>query len=208
MTSAAQRLRRATLLVLALGILLVSPAHAHAPSTGLGPAFDGAAWLLESPSDLLLATALALLAQRAAVIGPGRVWTHVLPFPLAWSAAALFAQAFSHELLLAPLVSACTLAVALLAALAIRLPPLGLLAVQLSTGLGFGMVSGSLLSGHSGAVPLLLAAGLALLFWGAALRAVLPWLRGSWGAIAVRVAGSWIAAASLLMLGWQLRHPQ
>lgn len=29
-----------------------------------------------------------------------------------------------------------------------------------------------------------------------------------WLAIAVRVGGSWITAASLLMLGWLVRHPQ
>jgi urease accessory protein len=204
-SSATGRSGRGSLLGLALGLVLVAPAQAHAPSSGLGPVVDGMAWLLETPTDLLLATALALQAPAQ---GAKRTWGHVLPFPLAWSAAALVAQALSPELLLAPLLSVCTLAVALLAALAIRLPPLWLLALQLSTGLGFGLVSGSLLAGHAGAVPVLLAAGLALLLWGVALRAVLPLLRGSWGAIAPRVGGSWIAAASLLMLGWQLRHPQ
>jgi hypothetical protein len=29
-----------------------------------------------------------------------------------------------------------------------------------------------------------------------------------WLAIGLRVGGSWITAASLLMLGWLVRHPQ
>jgi hypothetical protein len=29
-----------------------------------------------------------------------------------------------------------------------------------------------------------------------------------WRAIGLRVVGSWITAASLLMLGWLVRHPQ
>jgi hypothetical protein len=32
-------------------------------------------------------------------------------------------------------------------------------------------------------------------------------LRAPWARIAVRVAGSWIAAAGLLLLGWSLRAP-
>lgn len=205
MSSIARRLRRGSVLALALGLLLAAPAQAHAPSTGLGPAGDGAAWLLQAPTDPLLATALALLAPAR---GPWHSWTSTLAFPLAWSAAALVAQALSPAVLLAPLLSACTLAVALLATLAIRLPPVWMNALGLSTGLGFGMVSGSLLSGHASAVPLLLAAGLALLVWGLMLGAIVPLLRGCWNGIALRVTGSWIAAASLLMLGWQLRHPQ
>jgi hypothetical protein len=31
-------------------------------------------------------------------------------------------------------------------------------------------------------------------------------LRASWARIAVRVAGSWIAASGLLMLGWAVRQ--
>jgi len=33
-------------------------------------------------------------------------------------------------------------------------------------------------------------------------------LRGEWARIAVRVAGSWIAASGLLMLGWAVRTRQ
>ncbi len=208
MSSASQRQRRGGALAVALALLLVAPAQAHAPSTGLGPAIDGTAWLLQTATDLLLAAALALLASQLPSRRLSRGWVEALPFPLAWTAAALVAQALGHALLLAPLLSACTVAAALLVVLAIRLPSPWLIALQLCTGLGFGMVSGSLLNGHTGAVPVLLAAGLTLLLWGVVLRAVLSLLRGAWGAIATRVAGSWIAAASLLMLGWQLRHPQ
>ena len=40
------------------------------------------------------------------------------------------------------------------------------------------------------------------------MAAVLEHLRFGWRTIAVRVVGSWIAAAGLLMLGWQLRSGQ
>ena len=36
--------------------------------------------------------------------------------------------------------------------------------------------------------------------------AVLIRLRAHWARIAVRVAGSWIAASGLLMLGWAVHH--
>jgi hypothetical protein len=32
------------------------------------------------------------------------------------------------------------------------------------------------------------------------------WLRADWSRIAVRVAGSWIAASGLLLLGWAARR--
>lgn len=208
MTTTARRLRRHSALAAALWLALLAPARAHAPSTGLGPAADGAAWLLQGPSDLLVAAALALLLHQQPQQNSSRGWLPNLLWPLAWTSGALLAQAVLPELRVAPLLSAVTLATALLVVLGLRLPPPWLLALQLATGLGFGMVSGSLLSAHAGALPVLLGAGVSLLLWLTVFRVALMVLRGSWGVIAVRVGGSWIAAASLLMLGWQLRHPQ
>jgi hydrogenase/urease accessory protein HupE len=42
----------------------------------------------------------------------------------------------------------------------------------------------------------------------ALLAAFVVWLRPPWTRIAVRVAGSWIAAIGLLFLGWSLRATQ
>lgn len=207
MTTAARWQRRHSALAAALWLALLAPAQAHAPSTGLGPAADGAAWLLEAPTDLLIAAALALLLHQQPPQSPSRGWLPNLPWPLAWTSGALLAQAVLPELWVAPLLSTVTLATALLVVLSLRLPPPWLLSLQLATGLGFGMVSGSQLGGHAGASLVLLGAGISLLLWLTVFRAALMVLRGSWGAIAVRVGGSWIAAAALLMLGWQLRHP-
>jgi hypothetical protein len=91
------------------------------------------------------------------------------------------------ELLQALACTAVVAAAGLLVALGVRLRARVLLPLVALLAAAFALVGGSALAGHSGALQALL---------------------GESVAIAVRVGGSWITAASLLMLGWLVRHPQ
>lgn len=60
--------------------------------------------------------------------------------------------------------------------------------------------------GHSGlAAVALLGVALAVFVLVALVAALVVELRAAWARIAVRVAGSWIAAIGLLLLGWAAR---
>jgi hypothetical protein len=177
---------------------------AHAPVTGLGAWADGAARLLLEPTDLLLAIALVLLALQHSPRTLERWWWRV---PAGWLAGALVGVALPRELLVAPLVSAALTGFALLVSLRVPLP-LWALGVLLPLGAGgFALVSGSVMAGHGGGLAVVLAEALALGLVTGLLARALVRIRVGWGPIAIQVAGSWIAATALLLLGWQLRHP-
>jgi len=177
---------------------------AHAPVTGLGAWADGAARLLLEPTDLLLAIALVLLALQHGPRTLERLWWRV---PAGWLAGALVGVALPRELLVAPLLSAALTALALLVSFRIPLPPRALLALLPLGAAGFAVVSGSAMAGHSGGLAVVLAEALTLGLVTGLLASALALLRVGWGPIAIQVAGSWIAATALLLLGWQLRHP-
>jgi urease accessory protein len=187
------------------GLAVVAPAvaRAHLVNSGLGPFYDGVSHFAFTPEDLLPALALALLAgQRGA--GAGRATLLALPGAwllgglagLAWPAAAS-APAF-HVVSL--------LAVGSLVAAEARVRPA--LVVGLAAGLGLvhGYLNGSVMArARLGALGLagIVTALFVLVTLGAALVVA---VRASWGRIAVRVAGSWIAAVGLLSFGWSLRR--
>lgn len=72
----------------------------------------------------------------------------------------------------------------------------------------FALMAGSALAGHPGALaaPLGETVAIGLLVLPLSQALVPPQPR--WLAIGVRGGGSWITAASLLMPGWLVRHPQ
>lgn len=161
------------------GVLTLAPApsHAHLMNTGLGPFYDGLSHFALTPEDLLPALALALLA--------GLAW------PTISTATALTTVSF--------------LALGGLVATEARLRPEWVGGLALVLGLLHGYLNGSAMSqaklGALGLVGIV-----ATLFVAVALTAALVVsLRAAWTRIAVRVAGSWIAAIGLLLLGWSFR---
>ncbi len=84
----------------------------------------------------------------------------------------------------------------------VLLPSVALLAT------GFALVAGSALARHPGALAALLGETVAIAVLTTLLGQLLAPPHPRWRAIAVRVGGSWITAASLLMFGWLVRHPQ
>jgi hydrogenase/urease accessory protein HupE len=178
--------------------------HAHLVTTGLGPFYDGVSHFGLTPEDLLPALALALLAGQG---GPraGRQTLFVLSG--AWLLGGLAGLAAPSTTTAPPLVTtAAFLALGGLVAAEARLSSGWLLGLTAGVGLILGHGNGASMSqarlGATGLVGIV-----ATLFVLVALASALAvTLRHSWGRIAVRVAGSWIVAIGLLLLGWTLRR--
>lgn len=177
---------------------------AHLTPTGYGAWGDGMARLLLEPTELLLVIALMLLAVQS-----GRASTDRVPWllPLAWLLGGLIGLTLPAELLQALACTAAVAAAGLLVALGVRLRARLLLPLVALLAAAFALLAGSALAGHSGALPALLGETVAIAVLATLLGQLLAPPHPRWLAIAIRVGGSWITAASLLMLGWLVRHP-
>jgi len=187
-----------------LAILLwPSISQAHLVNTGLGPFYDGISHLAMSPDDLLTALALALLAG----LSGARAGRNVLfLLPPVWLLGGLFGLRMAQEVSL-PLFSVLSfLLTGALVALDRKLPLL--LISILTCGFGFlhGFLNGSAMAARAGGGFLaLFGISLAVFVLVTLVSALVVSLRKYWARITVRVAGSWITAIGLLMLGWTYR---
>jgi len=183
-------------------LLLPAPSHAHLVNTGLGPFYDGVSHFALTPEDLLPALALALLAgQRGS--SAGRLALFALPG--AWLVGGLLGLAFPTISYAPVLTTGSFLALGGLVAAEARLRPEWVTALAVVVGLLHGYLNGAAMAqaklGTLGVVGIV-----STLFVVVALAAAtVVAIRAPWGRIAVRVAGSWIAAVGLLLLGWSLR---
>lgn len=194
-------LRRVLFLAAAVSLLLPVRAEAHLPTIGLGPVYDGIFHFLLSPEDLIPVIALSLLSgQRGARFGRRLLWI----VPLAWfiggvlgmfvGAARGSALTCISFLLLGGLVAAN-------AKISLRL------ITALAAFLGFfhGYLNGTGISRFNDGTYALVGLALAVFVVFTLFTSFVISLRRQWALIVVRVAGSWIAASGLLMLGWALR---
>ncbi|MGH9389137.1 MAG: HupE/UreJ family protein [Vicinamibacteria bacterium] len=187
----------------ALGALLFTglfpgEARAHLVTTGLGPFYDGISHFALTPEDLLPALALALLAGLS---GPRYGRTVLFALPAAWLAGGLLGLSRSSEVLMPALTASTLLVLGALVALDRKLP-LGLVAgLAAALGLFHGYLNGTAKLGALG----LSGVAVTLFFLVALAAAFVVSLRAPWSRIAVRVAGSWLVAISMLMLGWTFR---
>jgi hydrogenase/urease accessory protein HupE len=183
-------------------LLLPTPCQAHLVNTGLGPLYDGISHFAITPEDLLPALALALFAgQRGA--RAGRLALFVLP--LAWLCGGLAGLAFPTISEARVVAIASLLLLGGLVAAEAPLPARGVAGAAVVLGLLNGYVNGSAMSqARLGALGLAGIVG-ALFVTVALAAAMVVAIRVPWGRIAVRVAGSWIVAIGLLLLGWSLR---
>jgi hypothetical protein len=196
---------------LALVSALAYPAHAHLMTTGLGPFYDGLGHLLLTPADLLPVLALALLAGLR---GPDSGRAVLFSLPLAWlagiCAGAWLAGTYGGAWLApqaAPSVFSIGLLIALgaLAAADARVPRIALVVLALVLGLSGGAISGSELAASGSFGVFALGVASALFAVVSLVAGNVAALRAGGARIAVRVAGSWLAATGMLMLGWSLR---
>ncbi|MET0620859.1 MAG: HupE/UreJ family protein [Thermoanaerobaculia bacterium] len=176
---------------------------AHLMTTGLGPFYDGLAHLFVTPEDLLPVLALSLAAGLRGPAG-GRAALFVLP--AGWFAGTMLGRLFAPHWIWPVFSALLTVAFGALAAIDRKLPT-GVVAVLAATlGLWNGSWNGIELA-RSGTAAFGTGLGIACaVFIVVALAGALAAaVRALWARIAVRVAGSWIAAAGLFMMGWALR---
>jgi hydrogenase/urease accessory protein HupE len=188
--------------ILVFCFLFPAPASAHLNSTGMGPLYDGLLHFLTSPEDIVPVVALAMFAglrgtaygRRALFLLPASWFVGCLlggfaPQPTNWPTTAISFLLFGG--LVAANANLSLRATTLLAVL------LGLVHGGLN---GAGVRwTGSVFVAYAGLVG-----GIFVLV--ALVSALVIRLRPPWARIAVRVAGSWIVATGLLLLGWAARR--
>ena len=179
-----------------------APAHAHLTSTGMGPIYDGVMHFVMSPEDLVPVLALALFAGlRGASYGRGTLFM----LPGAWLLGGLLGLTASATSGNAVLSAIWFLLLGGLVAANAKLPVRATAALAAVVGLYHGYVNGSGM-GHAGSAAVALMGLVSAVFALVAIAAAfVVRLRPMWARIAVRVAGSWIAACGLLLLGWAAR---
>jgi urease accessory protein len=188
------------MLLLTLGAAPSAPAHLV--NTGFGPFYDGVTHLFVTPEDLLPVIALALFAGLR---GPrfGRIV--LLGLPVAWLIGSFAASMGIPQLTVPVTMTLVTIVLGTLLAADSPLPLALVAGLAILLGLLHGAANGSELSQTRSSD--LVAAGIATalfvvvsLFAGQTASTRVPWAR-----VAARVAGSWIAAIGIFMLGWSLR---
>jgi hydrogenase/urease accessory protein HupE len=179
-----------------------TPAHAHLVETGFGAFYDGIVHVVLTPADLLVVVALALLAGQR---GTRAARWALLALPGAWLAGGSIGAVFPADATM-PALTTLTFGLAgALVALNVRLPVGVVAAFAAAAGLLHGYVNGvTMAPGGASALGLAGAvAAVSCLF--AILAAHVTTMGVPWTRIAVRVAGSWLSAAGILMLGWLAR---
>lgn len=187
----------------ALALALASPplAHAHLVSTGLGPIYDGITHFALSPEQLLPVLAFAVFAGLR---GKDHARHAIFALPFTWLVmgfvGAAAGVAVPDALAWLPL-----LALGGLLASDLRLSRTATTAVAVVIGAALGYANGAAMAQVGAGIRGVVGSALALFVvvtLGAA--GASAWQAG-WIRVAWRVAGSWIAAGGLLLLGWSLK---
>ncbi len=186
----------------ALLVFTPSAGMAHLVNSGLGPFYDGALHLLLSPGDLLGLVAAALLAglrgKRA-----GRLVVFVLP-PV-WFLSGLIGLNLSVTIDLPWLSVLSFLVLGVMVAMDPKLNPVAVALLAGLFGALHGLLNGSALGKIGAGPPSLFGIAATVLIISLLLSACIVLLRTARARIVVRVAGSWVAAIGMLMVGWLVR---
>lgn len=185
-----------------LALALLAPAaDAHLVETGFGSFYDGIAHLVMTPSDLLMVLALALLAGQC---GTAAARWALFALPLAWLLGGLAGVQWPGTGALPLWTTLSFLLAGVLVALGARFRKMDVATLALPAGTLHGYVNGASI-GSASALSLggVVTAVFCLV---AIVAAEVTALSPGWPRIAVRVVGSWIAAAGLLMLGWLAKY--
>jgi hydrogenase/urease accessory protein HupE len=185
-------------------MVFLSPAtaSAHLVSTGFGPFYDGITHLALSPDDLLGVLAIALLSGLLSA-RHGRVTLFALP--ITWLIGGLIGLQFETEISLPVLSAISFLIVGVLVAADKKLPLAFIFGLAMMLGFLHGFLNGTAMAQAGGGFLSLLGIAAAIFVIVALVSAFVVSIQRLWARIAVRVAGSWITAIGLLMLGWTYR---
>ncbi len=184
------------------GAVLPSSAEAHLVTTGLGPLYDGISHVLLSPDDLLPILAMSMLAG---LNGPAAGRRTLFGLTGAWLLAGVIGYLFGQALLPGTMTCVSFLVLGVLTAADRRLSPAVVLGIAVAVGLLHGWLNGTGIAAAQREALGLAGIGSAIFVVVALASAFVVSLRTAWMRIAVRVAGSWVAAIGLLMLGWSLK---
>jgi hydrogenase/urease accessory protein HupE len=186
------------------GALLPAPVEAHLVTTGLGPIYDGISHVLLSPEDLVPVLAMALLAGQN---GPTAGRRTLFALTGAWLLGGLGGLNAGQFLVPGGVTAASFLVLGGLTAADRRLSATTVAGLAVILGLLHGWLNGAGIA-EAGREALALAGIVTAIFVLVAMGgAAVVSMRAGWARVAVRVAGSWVAAIGLLMLGWGLRGP-
>jgi len=202
MSAGASRRQFVFRLLPAVLVLLPQAAHAHLVTTGLGPLYDGIMHFLVSFEDLLPVLAMALLAG---LNGPQAGRRALFVLPAAWLAGGLAGYLAGAAPAGAWVTAFSALVLGGLVAADRRLPVAVVTALAVALGLLHGWLNGAGIAESQREAMGLAGIVSAIFVLVAIASAFVISLRVEWMRIAVRVAGSWVAAIGLLMLGWSLR---
>jgi hydrogenase/urease accessory protein HupE len=185
----------------AIDCVCSSSAEAHLNSTGMGPLYDGLSHFITSPEDIVPVVALALLAGLR---GPEYGRRALFVLPASWFAGCLLGV-LARQPTTWPVAAVSFLVFGGLVAADARLSVRSLTALAVLLGIVHGWMNGAGVrwTGSMFAVYAGLVAGISILV--ALVSALVIQLRPPWTRIVVRVAGSWIVATGILLLGWA-RH--
>lgn len=184
---------------------LAGPAHAHLVETGLGPVYDGIAHFALTPEDLLPALALAVLAGLRGRDHARRV---IFVLPLTWLLAGLLGASAS-VLLPSQIPGAFAwlplLGLGALVAADVHMPRIATTVIAIAVGSFLGLANGAAMAqAGAGLRGVLGIVGAVFVVTTLVAATAVAWQSG-WFRLAWRVAGSWVAASGLLLLGWSLR---
>ena len=196
-------MRKRVLWTSAAGALLLwsGAAHAHLMTTGLGPVYDGISHLFLTFDDLLPAVAMALLAGLNGA-ATGRRALFILP--AAWLAGGAAGYLSATAPVPAGVTALSLLVLGILTAADRRLAPAAVTALAVILGMVHGWLNGASIAAAGREASGLVGIAGANFLLVALVSARVVSLKRPWTRIAVRVAGSWIAAVGLLLLGWSL----
>lgn len=196
-------MKRRLLVGVALVLFSLWPgtAQAHLVTTGLGPVYDGISHLFLSFDDLLPVVAMALVAG---LNGPAAGRRALFTLPLAWLAAGAAGYASGVAPLPAGVASVSLLLLGILTAADLKLQPTVVTAIAMILGIVHGWSNGASIAAAGREGRGLIGITIAIFVLASLASALVVSLRRPWARIVVRVAGSWIAAIGLLLLGWTL----
>jgi hydrogenase/urease accessory protein HupE len=179
-----------------------APAEGHLVNTGLGPLYDGASHVFISPEDLLTVLALGLLAGLG-----GSRYSRAILFSLtgAWIVGGLAGLTQASEITLQLVAVISFLVVGALVALDRKLPIGVIVGLATLLGLLHGFLNGTAMMSSNLGLLGLVGVSAAVFALATLVAAFVVWLQSAWTRIGVRVAGSWIVAIGLLMVGWAVR---
>jgi urease accessory protein len=194
---------RGALVALMTIVVAARPAHAHLMTTGFGPFYDGLTHLIVSPEYLLPMIALALLAG---LHGPRFGRAVLFALPAAWLAGSVLGFLVAPHVTMPLVTATVTIAVGGMVAAGRRLPLVLIAGFAIAVCVLAGGVNGIELATARSSPLAAAGAAVALFVVVSLVTGQVASVRAAWARIAVQVAGSWIAAIGLFMLGWAVRR--